>query len=148
MEHYMLAQYTRIPLRALLLAGLVASATATAATAAAPAASKGVSASYTSCEQRAHGAIEQAACISQEKTRQDQRLNRVYKQLQARLDAPRKAKLVAAQRAWLTSRELDGRLEAVLYDDSQPGNLQGSQTDMLRLSARADQLQRYLDLLD
>jgi uncharacterized protein YecT (DUF1311 family) len=144
-EHYMLAQYTRIPLRALLLAGLVASATATAA---APAASRGVSATYTSCEQRAHGAIEQAACISQEKTRQDQRLNRVYKQLQARLDAPRKAKLVAAQRAWLTSRDLDGRLEAVLYDDSQPGNLQGSETDMLRLSARADQLQRYLDLLD
>jgi len=141
----MLAQYTRIPLRALLLAGLVATATATAA---APAAAKGVSATYTSCEQRALGAIERAACISQEKTRQDQRLNQVYTQLQARLGAPHKAELVAAQRAWLASRDLDGRLEAVLYDDSQPGNLQRSENDVLRLSARADQLQRYLDLLD
>lgn len=141
----MRAKYIRSSLAALMLAGLAATATVNAA----PAASaKGVSATYTTCEQQAHGAIEQAACISQERTRQDQRLNRVYKQLQTKLDASRKAKLVAAQRAWLSSRDLDGRLEAVLYDDSQPGNLQGSETDMLRLSARADQLQTYLDLLN
>lgn len=141
----MQANYVKISWHAVLLAGLLASAAATAAT---PQPATGVSTAFTACEQRAHGVIEQAACISQEKTRQDQRLNRLYKQLQARLDAPRKAKLVAAQRAWLSSRDLDGRLEASLYDDSQPGNLQGSDTDMRRLSARADQLQTYLDLLD
>lgn len=140
----MLARFARIPLSALLLTGLVAGATATAAVPAA----KGVSATYTACEQRAQGAIEQAACLSQENTRQDQRLNQLYRQLQTRLDAPRNAKLVAAQRAWLASRDLDGRLEAVLYDDSQPGNLQSGETDMRRVSARADQLQHYLDLLD
>ena len=139
------AQHIRIALRVLLLTGLAAGGAATAAT---PAAAKGPSATYAACQQQAHGAIEQAACISQEATRQDQRLNRLYTQLQTRVDGPRKATLVAAQRAWLTSRDLDGRLEAVLYDDSQPGNLQSGETDMLRVSARADQLQHYLDLLD
>ena len=37
---------------------------------------------------------------------------------------------------------------AALYDDSQPGNLQGDLNDVMRLSARADQLQKYLQLLD
>lgn len=137
---------TRNSLRAVVIAGVMASATA--AMAAAPAAPKGVSPAFHSCKESAQGTIEHAACISEEITRQDQRLNRVYQQLQTRLDAPRKAQLVAAQRAWLSSRDLDGRLEEALYDNSQPGNLQAGEADMLRLSARADLLQLYLDLLD
>lgn len=136
---------TRNSLRAVLIAGVVASASAMAA---APAAPKGVSPAFQSCKDSAQGTIEHAACISEEITLQDQRLNRVYQQLQTRLDAPRKEQLVAAQRAWLSSRDLDGRLEESLYDNSQPGNLQAGEADMLRLSARADLLQLYLDLLD
>ncbi len=53
-----------------------------------------------------------------------------------------------AQRAWLQSRSRDSELDTALYDDSQPGNLQGELNDVMRLSARADQLQKYLQLLD
>ena len=109
---------------------------------------KGISASFTTCQERAQGAIAQAACISQETELEDQRLNRVDKELQGKRDAAGKAKLVGAQRAWLESRKRDGELETVIFDSTQPGNLQGSEIEMRRLGARADQLQGYIDLLD
>ncbi len=96
----------------------------------------------------ADDAIEQAACLTSESARQDQRLNQAYRQLQAKLTGAKKTKLVNAQRAWLQSRSRDGELDTALYDDSQPGNLQGELNDVMRLSARADQLQKYLQLLD
>ncbi|HAL23371.1 MAG TPA: DUF1311 domain-containing protein [Stenotrophomonas sp.] len=108
----------------------------------------GLSPTFTACRDSAQGAIEQAACLSAESTRQDQRLNQAYTQLQARLSGDNRTKLVNAQRAWLQSRSRDNELDAALYDNSQVGNLQGELNDVMRLSARADQLQKYLQLLD
>jgi uncharacterized protein YecT (DUF1311 family) len=105
------------------------------------------SAAFEACTERAQGAIEQAACLADESERQDRRLNQLYQQLQARLDATAKARLLAAQRAWLQSRQRDGELEAALYDDSQPENLQQELNDTERLRARADQLETYLQLI-
>ncbi len=130
-----------------LAAALAVAALAIGTATAAPAAS-GLSAAFTACKDNAQGAIEQAACLTSESARQDQRLNQAYKQLQARLNGAKKTKLVNAQRAWLQSRSRDGELDTALYDDSQPGNLQGEMNDVMRLSARADQLQKYLQLLD
>jgi len=130
-----------------LAAALAVAALAVGTATAAPAAT-GLSPTFTACRDKAQGAIEQAACLSSETTRQDQRLNQAYKQLQAKLSGAKKTKLVNAQRAWLQSRSRDGELETVLYDDSQPGNLQSGLNDAMRLSARADQLQAYLQLLD
>lgn len=106
-----------------------------------------LSAAYQACADQAQGAIEQAACLADESERQDRRLNQVYQQLQTQLGAPAKARLLAAQRAWLQARQRDGELEAALYDDSQPGNLQQGLNDTERLRARADQLERYLRLI-
>jgi len=130
-----------------LAAALAVAALAIGTATAAPAAT-GLSPTFTACRDKAQGAIEQAACLSSETTRQDQRLNQAYKQLQAKLSGAKKTKLVNAQRAWLQSRSRDGELETALYDDSQPGNLQSGLNDAMRLSARADQLQAYLQLLD
>ena len=130
-----------------LAAALAVAALAIGSATAAPAAT-GLSPTFTACRDKAQGAIEQAACLSSETTRQDQRLNQAYKQLQAKLSGAKKTKLVNAQRAWLQSRSRDGELETALYDDSQPGNLQSGLNDAMRLSARADQLQAYLQLLD
>ena len=130
-----------------LAAALAVAALAVGPATAAPAAT-GLSPTFTACRDKAQGAIEQAACLSSETTRQDQRLNQAYKQLQAKLSGAKKTKLVNAQRAWLQSRSRDGELDTALYDDSQPGNLQSGLNDVMRLSARADQLQAYLQLLD
>jgi len=130
-----------------LAAALVVAALAVGTATAAPAAT-GLSPTFTACRDKAQGAIEQAACLSSETNRQDQRLNQAYKQLQAKLSGAKKTRLVNAQRAWLQSRSRDGELDTALYDDSQPGNLQGELNDVMRLSARADQLQKYLQLLD
>lgn len=130
-----------------LAAALAVAALAIGTATAAPAAT-GLSPTFTACRDKAQGAIEQAACLSSETTRQDQRLNQAYRQLQAKLSGANKTKLLNAQRAWLQSRSRDGELETALYDDSQPGNLQSGLNDAMRLSARADQLQAYLQLLD
>ena len=130
-----------------LAAALAVAALAIGTATAAPAAT-GLSPTFTACKDKAQGAIEQAACLSSETTRQDQRLNQAYRQLQAKLTGAKKTKLVNAQRAWLQSRSRDSELDTALYDDSQPGNLQGELNDVMRLSARADQLQKYLQLLD
>lgn len=130
-----------------LAAALAVAALAIGTATAAPAAT-GLSPTFTACRDKAQGAIEQAACLSSETTRQDQRLNQAYRQLQAKLSGAKKTKLVNAQRAWLQSRSRDGELDTALYDDSQPGNLQSGLNDVMRLSARADQLQAYLQLLD
>ncbi|HDS1553113.1 TPA: DUF1311 domain-containing protein [Stenotrophomonas maltophilia] len=126
-----------------LAVAVLAIGTATAAPAA-----TGLSPAFITCRDKAQGAIEQAACLTSESARQDQRLNQAYRQLQAKLTGAKKTKLVNAQRAWLQSRSRDGELDTALYDDSQPGNLQGELNDVMRLSARADQLQKYLQLLD
>ena len=131
-----------------LLSALLASSAALALSPVPATLAKGISPTFTTCQQRAQGAIAQAACISAETTRQDQRLNRVYRALQAKLDASGKAALTAAQRAWLQSRDRDAELETYVQDSTQAGNLQGSDAQMRRLSARADQLQQYLDLME
>lgn len=137
-------QHTRMSMP---LALLATAALAMGTASAAPAAT-GLSPTFTTCRDNAHGAIEQAACLSAESTRQDQRLNQAYTQLQARLIGDNRTKLVSAQRAWLQSRSRDSELDTALYDNSQVGNLQSGLDDVMRLSARADQLQKYLQLLD
>lgn len=128
------------------LAGALAFATL--GTASAAPISRGLSTSFEQCRENAQGAVEQAACLGSESQRQDLRLNQTYKQLLTRLSGSQRARLVTAQRAWLQSRTRDNEVEATLYDSSQPGNLQTGLNDLQRLSARADQLQHYLEVID
>lgn len=128
-------------LGAVLLAGVCSPALAAASEA-------GLGAQFLQCRDAATGAVEQSACLSDEAQRQDARLNRVYRQLHARLQGKHRGQLVNAQRAWLKSRERDGELESALGASGQIGNLQGELDDLLRVAARADQLQAWLARLD
>ena len=104
-----------------------------------------LSGQFSQCRQMAKGAVEHSACLAEEAQRQDDRLNQLYRQLQASLQGKPRSRLVAAQRAWLTSRERDGALDSTLGEAGQIGNLQGG---LLRVAARADQLQAWLNRLD
>ncbi|MGK9145611.1 DUF1311 domain-containing protein [Xanthomonas euvesicatoria] len=110
--------------------------------------SNGFSATYVTCQKQARGAVERAACVSQEETLQDRRLNKAYKLLLSSLKADVRTKLVEAQRAWLQSRTKDGNLEAAIYGDSQAENIESAEAAMLRLTARADQLEKYAALIN
>jgi uncharacterized protein YecT (DUF1311 family) len=51
------------------------------------------------------GTAEMIECASDEKARQDARLNEIYKKLMSKLPAKRKKELLEAQRAWIKFRD-------------------------------------------
>ncbi|MCC4605870.1 lysozyme inhibitor LprI family protein [Xanthomonas campestris] len=138
----------RLLLMASLLVGAMSHAYAADQQGVASNSPKGLSTTYVTCQKQARGAVEHAACVSQEETVQDRRLNRTYKELLESLNADSRTKLVDAQRAWLQSRTKDGNLEAAIYGDSQAENIESAEAAMLRLTARADQLEKYLALIN
>ncbi|MCC4608795.1 lysozyme inhibitor LprI family protein [Xanthomonas campestris] len=138
---------SRLPLMTSLLVSSMSYAYAADQQSAAGNSSKGLSATYVACQKQARGAVEHAACVSQEETVQDRRLNKAYKELLNSLKSDSRTKLVDAQRAWLQSRTKDGNLETVIYGDSQAENIESAEAAMLRLTARADQLEKYLALI-
>lgn len=128
-------------LGAVMLVGLCGAANADAG-------AERLSGQFSQCRQMARGAVEHSACLADEAQRQDDRLNQLYRQLQASLQGKPRSRLVAAQRVWLISRERDGALDSALGEAGQIGNLQGGLDDLLRVAARADQLQTWLDRLE
>jgi uncharacterized protein YecT (DUF1311 family) len=106
-----------------------------------------LSQTFKTCENNARGIIEQASCLKMEAERQDTQLNNTYKKLQSHLNTQQRAKLVASQRLWLKSHQSDNELETVLYDNSQPDNLQTEFNEIQRIAIRNAQLQRYLNLV-
>lgn len=123
----------------LLAATLSASGTASATPAA------GLSATFDSCTDRARGLKDQQACITQEKARQDKRLNDVYAQLGRRLTAASRAKLQVAERAWLQSHARDGEFVTALLGAPATVNPEGGVMEAQRLAARATVLEQYLE---
>lgn len=86
---------------------------------------------YWDCMSRALGMIERGVCISDEKDRQDVRLNQSYKKLLGLVDEGRRTILVAAQREWLALQEIDGRFEASLFQNTQGENMAGAERVVL-----------------
>jgi uncharacterized protein YecT (DUF1311 family) len=109
---------------------------------------KGISESFYSCLDRASGsAIDEASCVANEKSYQNDRLNRNYNKLLNVLKGNMKNDLIVSEKAWLNARDKDGALESLLYgDDSQIGNLQQEQNDVFRLCERANVLENYFDI--
>ncbi|MBV4492923.1 lysozyme inhibitor LprI family protein [Pseudomonas oryzicola] len=62
-------------------------------------------ADYGQCMDRASSTVAMSECIRAETQVQDQRLNRVYKQLMSRLDAGQQKSLRDVQRKWLAYRD-------------------------------------------
>lgn len=96
---------------------------------------------------RALGMIERGACISDEKGRQDSRLNGNYKKLLKLLDKDRKDRLIAAQREWLVLQEKDGAFEASLFENTQDENITGAEREMFYLAERANRIKEWLDMI-
>lgn len=83
-------------------------------------------------------------CIGAEYERQDQRLNRVYRQLMSQLGAERQQALKTAQRLWLQFSEAN----CAFYDDPDGGTsarLAANDCALRMRAERADELQRFLD---
>lgn len=109
---------------------------------------KGITQTFTTCMERADtDTIAQADCLTDERDRQDARLNRVYKGLLGLLKGSQREQIVQAQRAWIQLQEKDGAFEASVFDNlGQVGNLQGVENQMLRICERANRLENYTEL--
>ncbi|HDS1736102.1 lysozyme inhibitor LprI family protein [Pseudomonas sp. BP8] len=67
---------------------------------------------YSQCMDTAASTAAMTGCIQAETALQDQRLNRVYKQLMAKLDAEPKKSLRDVQRKWIAYRDGNGAFQA------------------------------------
>lgn len=124
-----------------LLLGLALTGTAAATPAA------GLSAAFDTCTDRARGLSQQRACVTQEKTRQDKRLNDVQVQLLRRLAPAARSRLQVAQRGWLQWHAREGEFATSLLGAPPTVHLEGGVMEAQRLAARAETLEHYLDQL-
>ena len=110
----------------------------------------GVNESFYLCLDKAGtSTIDEAACIADEESSQDARLNKAYQKLLSSLKGNMKQALVDSEKEWLISRSKDNTLETLLYGgDSQPSNLAQEQSDMFRLVERANSLDKYLAIIE
>ena len=131
----------RLALLALTL--LAASPGPTRAAEAAPAAT---SAAFSACMDRSGGVtVAMRDCFAAETQQQDRRLNTVYRQLTRDLEAPPRAKLLRAQRAWLAYRKAECEL-AMAPDEGGTLALVTGDDCWLRLTAeRVRQLEQHRD---
>jgi uncharacterized protein YecT (DUF1311 family) len=106
---------------------------------------KGISETFYACIDKARtNTIEVAACVSQERARQDHRLNLAYAALLQKLNPEQRTNLVAAERAWLRLRDSTLEFEDSLYSDDAVDNLQVAENEVFVICKRADELQEYL----
>lgn len=106
---------------------------------------KGISATFYSCiDTAASEFVALAACLSNERSAQDKRLNTTYKALLGKLDAKSKANLLSAERSWLKFQNDDGTFQNELYGDEGVANLQLTQNEIFSICRRANTLDSYL----
>ncbi|WP_322366878.1 lysozyme inhibitor LprI family protein [Pseudomonas sp. Teo4] len=98
---------------------------------------------YSQCMDKAASTAAMSACIQQERSLQDQRLNRVYKQLLAKLDAGQQKSLREVQRQWMAYR--DGNCQFhVQASGGTMAQLEGGMCVLDMTRERAAELERVL----
>jgi uncharacterized protein YecT (DUF1311 family) len=91
--------------------------------------------------------IPRTECLTNERNRQDARLNKAYKALTSQLQGERLNKMVEAQRVWVQLQQKDGAFEASILDELGPmGSLQSVEYEIQTIGQRADLLEKYLEL--
>jgi uncharacterized protein YecT (DUF1311 family) len=106
---------------------------------------KGITTAFYTCVDKADsGTVAIAACLSDEQTRQDNRLNITYKALLGKLTPEAKDAFIRSEREWLKFQEANGEFENSLYGNEIIDNLQLTQNEMFRLCERANALGTYL----
>lgn len=111
-----------------------------------------LSAEFGDCMARAGSQrIPRAACLTDERDRQQTRLDHAYQMLLGRLEGDRRNRLVEAQRLWVETREKDRGLETPALDApaldalGPMGHLQSLEADARAIAERAGALERDLD---
>jgi uncharacterized protein YecT (DUF1311 family) len=105
---------------------------------------KGITTAFYTCVDKADsGTVAIAACLSDEQTRQDNRLNITYKALLGKLTPEAKDALIRSEREWLKFQEANGKFENFLYGNEIIDNLQLTQNEMFRICERANALGAY-----
>lgn len=106
---------------------------------------KGITETFYACIDKANSDnIEEAACLSQERERQDHRLNTTYAALLRKLNPDQKKRLVEAERAWLKFRDNTVDFEDTIYENELVDNLQVAENELFVIGKRADELDEYL----
>lgn len=130
---------------ALLVHGTAASATDSRSQTIRSHAPKGITTAFYTCVDNANSdTVAIGACLTDEQTRQDNRLNTTYKALIGKLTPKAKDALVHAEREWLKFQEANGEFENSIYGDENVANLQLTQNEMFRICERANALSSYL----
>jgi len=98
---------------------------------------------YEQCMEQASSTVTMGECIKAETQMQDQRLNRIYKQLMGKLDAAQQKSLRDVQRKWLAYR--DGNCQFhVQASGGTMAQLEGGTCLMNMTRDRAAELERVL----
>ncbi|CAJ0777907.1 MULTISPECIES: lysozyme inhibitor LprI family protein [Ralstonia] len=84
------------------------------------------------------------ACLSTEKTAQDERLNRAYQTLSSKLNGKAKDALASSEQAWQDFHTRTAALETAIYGKDKLDDLQRLENEVFRLSERANALDKYL----
>jgi len=85
-----------------------------------------------------------AACLSAEKTAQDNRLDSTYNALLGKLNGRAKDALKSSEQAWQDFHEKTGAFETTVYGKEAADDLQRLENAVFRLSERANALDKYL----
>ncbi|WP_153788425.1 lysozyme inhibitor LprI family protein [Pseudomonas sp. EMN2] len=101
------------------------------------------SSSYTQCMDKASSTVAIGACIQAETKLQDERLNRVYKQLMAKLEGQQQKDLREVQRSWIKYRDGNCAFHGKLSDGSLY-RIEGAMCVMDMSKDRAAELERVL----
>jgi len=98
---------------------------------------------YTQCMDKASSTVAMSSCIQVETKLQDERLNRVYKQLMGRLDAGQQKSLREVQRQWIGYRDANCRFH-VQASGGTLAQLEGGMCVLDMTRERAAELERVL----
>lgn len=101
------------------------------------------SSTYTSCMDKASSTLAMGACIQAETKLQDDRLNRVYKQLLTKLDGQQQKDLREVQRTWVKYRDGNCAFHGTLSNGSLY-RIEGAMCLMDMSKDRAAELERVL----
>jgi len=99
--------------------------------------------SYTQCMDKASSTVAMSSCIGAETTLQDERLNRAYKQLLAKLEASPQKNLRDVQRQWIAYRDGNCKFH-VQASGGTMAQLEGVLCVMDMTRERAAELERVL----
>lgn len=99
--------------------------------------------SYTQCMDKASSTVAMGACIQAETKLQDERLNRVYKQLMAKLEGQQQKDLREVQRSWIKYRDGNCAFHGSLSNGSLY-RIEGAMCVMDMSKDRAAELERVL----